>query len=74
MPNIPIQDPDTQEFDRLFRIQDRKTYMQENAKKLLVGQSPAGQWVDGMWVEFIDPEKERLQRIIEQQKPGQHGI
>ncbi len=74
MPNIPIQDPDTQEFDRLFRIQDRKTAMREKAKRYLVGQSPAGQWIDGVWVEFIDPEKERIQRLSEQQKPGEFGV
>ncbi len=75
MPDIPfVQDPDIEKFDQLFRIQDRKTAMQEKAKRLMVGDSPSGQFLDGKWVEFIDPDKERLQRISEQQKPGQHGI
>ncbi len=74
MPNIPIQDPDIQEFDRLFRKAERKTALQQKAKRLMVGQSHGGQWIDGKWIEFIDPEKERIMRLAEQQKPGEFGV
>lgn len=71
---LNLNDPDEQLFDRLIRKAERNAAIRHKAERLMVGAHPTGEWVGGKWVEFIDPEKERRIRLMEQQKPGFSGI
>jgi len=74
MLNLDLPDPDAALFDRLMSKAEKKAAIRHKADRLMVGDHPSGEWVSGVWVEFIDPEKERRQKLIDQQKPGYHGV